>query len=218
MPMNVLIFANGDPNPGEMVELVLAQADDAMIIAADGGARVAWHFDKQPQVVIGDMDSLSDDEQAKLIAEGAELRKHPVEKDKTDLELAIIYAVSHGASWIRVLGATGGRFDQMLANIYLLALPSLQDCDVAIVSDNQQMRLFASGQHTIEGQEGDTISLIPVSGDVSGITTENLYYPLDNEMLYFGPARGVSNVMTADCARVDVRRGTLLCVHTKGRA
>lgn len=216
--MKVLIFANGDPNPGDMVERVLAQSEGATIIAADGGARIAWRFGKQPHVVIGDMDSLSEEEQAKLVAAGAEIFKHPVEKDKTDLELALIYAAEKGATWIRLIGATGGRFDQMLANIYLLALPALQNCDIAIVSDNQQMRLFASGQHTIIGQKGDTISLIPVSGDVSGITTENLYYPLDNEMLYFGPARGVSNVMTADCARVDVRRGTLLCVHTKGHA
>lgn len=216
--MKILIFANGDPNPGSMVTESLADTEDALVIAADGGARVAWRFDKQPQVVIGDMDSLSEDEQAQLTAQGADLYRYPVEKDKTDLELALIYAAEQNATWIRIIGATGGRFDQMLANIYLLALPALQDCDVAIVSSNQRMRLLASGQHSIYGDEGDTVSLIPVSGDVSGITTSGLYYPLDNEMLYFGPARGVSNVMTETCAQVDVRRGTLLCVHTKGHA
>lgn len=216
--MKVLIFANGKAKNGAMVEHALADSQGAMLIAADGGARVAWHYGKQPQVVIGDMDSLSSEEIAKLEARGATILRYPPEKDETDLELALTYAAEHGASWIRILGAIGGRFDQMLANVYLLGLPQLADCDVALVANKQQIQLLTPGDHLIVGDIGDTISLIPISGDVSGITTHYLKYPLKDEKLNFGPARGISNVMTGQQAEISIRDGKLLCVHTKGRA
>ena len=78
--------------------------------------------------------------------------------------------------------------------------------------------LLRPGTHDLSGAIGDTVSLIPVSGDVSGVTTYNLQYPLDNETLFVGPARGISNVMADASAQVTVGEGLLLCVYTEGRA
>src|SRR5690606_22671608 len=105
-----------------------------------------------------------------------------------------------------------------LANMYLLALPSLRDCDVRLVSRAQAAWLWYPGTHTLEGTAGDTVSLIPLDGPVSGIHTENLYYPLNGERLTIGPARGISNVMQGDTAQVSFDGGLLLVVHTLGRA
>jgi thiamine pyrophosphokinase len=216
--MKALIFANGKAKDGVMVRRTLQEAEGAFIIAADGGARIARKLGFAPQVVIGDMDSLSADELQQLESEGAELHRHPPEKNETDLELALMLAAEKGSTWIRVLGATGGRFDQTVANVYLLALPQLQNTDIALIAKRQIIRLFRAGTHTLHGAVGDTISLIPVSGDVTGISTHNLKYPLRNETLHFGPARGMSNVMEADTAQVIVGDGWVLCVHTVGRA
>ena len=112
----------------------------------------------------------------------------------------------------------GGRLDQILSNIYLLALPILEGRDVKLVAGKQAAWLARPGKTKINGAVGDTISLIPLKGTVRGVRTENLYYPLKDEDLYFGPARGVSNVMTAHRAAVSVREGVLLVVHTIGRA
>lgn len=216
--MKSLIFANGKAKNGVMVRRALSDVSDALIIAADGGARIAEKLGFKPQIVIGDMDSLSADELHQLEIEGVELLRYSPEKDETDLELALMVAAEKGATWVRILGATGGRFDQTLANVYLLALPQLDGLDIALVAKKQIIRLFRAGRHVITGEVGDTISLIPVSGDVSGITTQNLKYPLIDEILRFGPARGISNVMEAETAQISVGDGWLLCVHTVGRA
>jgi thiamine pyrophosphokinase len=216
--MKALIFANGDIDDGAMVERALAHAPDALIVAADGGARVAAHYGLTPGAVIGDMDSLSADELAALAASGTQMLRYPAEKDETDLELALLWAVERGADWLRVIGATGGRLDQILSNIYLMALPALAGRDAQLVAGKQAAWLAHAGTTEIFGAPGDTISLIPLSGIVRGVRTDALYYPLRDEDLFFGPARGVSNVMTGEHAAVSLREGVLLVVHTIGRA
>lgn len=218
MTRKALIFANGRTHDGPVPRHAIEQASDALVIAADGGARVAQEFGVPIHVVIGDMDSLEPDELAALAAGGAEVRRYPPEKNETDLELALLWAAEQGADWIRIFGAMGGRLDQTLANIYLLALPALRGRDVRLVSRTQESWLLYPGAHVIQGASGDTVSLIPMNGEAHGIRTENLYYPLRNETLAFGPARGVSNVMAADEARVSFDAGLLLVVRTIGRA
>ncbi|CAG0971171.1 thiamine pyrophosphokinase [Anaerolineae bacterium] len=217
MTQRALIFANGDVNDGPMVQRAIAGWQDTLRIAADGGARTAAALDVPVTIVIGDMDSLSSDELADLEPR-AEILRYPPEKNETDLELALLYAVAHGATWIRIVGAVGDRLDQTLSNVYLMALPALAKVSVRMVAGKQETWLMGAGQHTIEGQAGDTLSLIPLNGTVRGVQTDGLYYPLRDEDLIFGPARGVSNVMNGAKAGVTVREGVLLVVHTLGRA
>ena len=216
--MQALIFANGDVNDGAMVRRALSLATSPLVIAADGGARVAWHFNLPINTVVGDMDSLNAGEITLLEARGVTFLRHPPEKDSTDLELALHLAAEKGATWIRIIGGVGGRLDQTLANVYLLALPELVGCDVRLVAGKQEAWLLTTGENHIAGALDDTLSLIPLGGAVKGVRTENLYYPLRDETLLFGPARGISNVMTAASARVWLREGVLLAVHTVGRA
>jgi thiamine pyrophosphokinase len=213
-----LIFANGDLNDGTMVRQALERQSQALIVAADGGARMASALGLRPHVVIGDMDSLTPNELAHFKRIGAEILQYPTEKNETDLELALMLVVERGAKWVRIIGGIGDRLDQTMSNVYLMALPQLESLDTRMVAGKQEMWLMPSGTHTLEGEAGDTISLLPISGDVRGITTEDLYYPLKGETLAFGPARGVSNVMNGTRATVHVESGTLLCVHTIGRA
>lgn len=217
-PRQTLIFANGETADGTMVRLAIAQATTPTIIAADGGVRVAHFFDMPVHIVIGDMDSLPTDEQTRLHDKHVQFITHPPEKDFTDLELALIYAVEQGFSWIRIIGAIGDRFDQTLANVYLLALPILAPCDVAIVAGEQILRLLRVGENHLDGQIGDTLSLIPLGGAVEAVRTDGLQYPLHDETLYFGPARGVSNVFLSTHVTVHVGAGQLLAIHTRGRA
>lgn len=186
-----------------MVNRALSDSANAHIIAADGGARIAWHYGKSPHTVIGDMDSLSESELNKLRDDGATILQYPPEKDETDLELALKFAAEKSATTIRIIGAIGGRFDQMLANVYLLSLPELRECDVALVAENQMLKILYAGKYHLQGSAGDTVSLIPMGGDVLNITTQGLQYPLTQETLYFGPARGISNVMLSAQASVS---------------
>jgi thiamine pyrophosphokinase len=218
LTQKALIFANGDTGDGPMTRRALDEANHAFVVAADGGARVARYFERKIDMVIGDMDSLSAAELDELRANGADVRQHPQEKNETDLELAIQLVRQNGATWVRILGGLGGRLDQTLSNIYLLALPELKNCDARLVAGAQQAWLIYPGENLIQGNKGDTVSLIPLSGSAGGVRTENLYYPLRDETLVFGPARGVSNVMMNENAHVWLREGLLLVVHTMGRA
>jgi len=217
-PLKALIFVNGDANDGPMVRRVLAEATGAWVLAADGGARQAAHFGLKVQSVIGDMDSLSAAELEALSAGGTVIHRYPEEKDETDLELTLLHAAGADAVWIRIIAAIGDRLDQTLSNVYLLALPALAGRDVRIVAGKQEAWLLHPGETVIQGAAGDTLSLLPLSGTARGVRTENLYYPLRDETLVFGPARGISNVMQSDTARVWFSEGVLLAVRTIGRA
>lgn len=212
------VFANGDAHDGPLLRQTFARYPDAWIIAADGGARHAQHFGFSVDVLIGDLDSLDAEAVAQFVARGAELHRFPAEKDETDLELALLYAAAQNLQRILIVAAVGDRIDQTLSNLYLLSLPALRRLDVRLIAGKQATWLAHPGRHVIEGAVGDTVSLLPIKGDVHLVQTEHLQYALHDETLRFGSPRGVSNVMLRETAAVSFRRGLLLIVHTLGRA
>lgn len=214
--MATLIFANGDLNDGPAVQEALAAAD--FVIAADGGAEHVLRLGLPLSLVIGDMDSILPTTLKTLSQRGVEIQTFPPEKNETDLELALLEAARRDCASIRIIGALGDRLDQTLANIYLLGLPQLAGCDARLVSGKQTIWLVAEGSYPLMGSPGDTISLIPMGGSVTGIVTQGLAYPLNDETLYFGPARGISNVVADAQPRIRVASGLLMVVHTIGRA
>jgi len=212
--MRAVIFANGTfDEPRRARELL--RADD-LIIAVDGGSRHAWEVGVDPQLVIGDLDSLTADEEQRLRSSGAEISSFSARKDKTDLELALLHATSEGAESVLILAALGGRLDQTLANLLLLTLPQLSAVDVRIVEGHQEAFLIRD-EATLQGRPGDTVSLVPLGGDAVGVTAEGLEWPLDDETLHLGSTRGISNVRRKERAYVRVRQGQLLCVVTHAR-
>lgn len=217
-PRRVLIFAAGDLNDGPAVRAALEHAPQAAIIAADGGARLAERCGLRPDLIVGDLDSLSGEEADRFAAQGATIERVTPHKDETDLELALLAAAARGATWIRAIGATGDRLDQTLAAVHMLLMPQLDGCDARLVAGRQTLWVVGPGEHALDGAPGDTISLIPLAGDARGVRTEALEYPLRGETLVMGAARGVSNVMAASRAGVALESGLLVVVHTVGRA
>lgn len=211
--MMVLIFANGQLNEVEWIRPYLSHA--TAIIAADGGTRHLFALGQLPDVVIGDMDSLPDDVKGWL--ETAEIPQiiHPPAKDQTDLELALEHAIDHYPhDEILLFAAWGGRLDQSLANVLLLAHPRWRQHPIKLVEPQGQVWLITA-ESTITGSVGDTISLIPIGGDVQIHATNGLQWPLHHETLVFGLARGISNTLTAETATVTVQSGLLLCVQAQ---
>jgi thiamine pyrophosphokinase len=201
-----------DAPAADLVPYTALIQDAELRVAADGGARHFLQAELLPHVAIGDFDSLPGSLLAELEVRGVRLERYPIHKDETDLELALLYAVAHGAQHIVVLAALGGRPDQHLANLQLLTHPALERIDVRMLHNGWEV--FAThGIARLAGAPGQTVSLLPMSERVEGIVTENLYYPLRDEPLILGPARGVSNVMTAEYATVTIRSGVLLVMH-----
>jgi thiamine pyrophosphokinase len=216
--MRAVIFANGEMPDVIAARRVLQPGD--YVIAADGGTRHALSAGVVPDVIVGDMDSLTPAERERAERGGAQFRSFPARKDETDLELALGHAVDAGAERIVVLAALGGRLDQTIANVFLLTLPGLRGIDVRIVQGGQTASVIdrSTGVFAILGRPGDTVSLIPLGGDACGVTAVGLEWPLNESVLRFGPARGVSNVLTGEQAKVSVRSGRLLCVVTEAAA
>jgi thiamine pyrophosphokinase len=210
--MRAIIFANGELGDGQNVRDLLRPDD--LIIAADGGTRQALAVGVIPRIIVGDLDSLSSGDLTQVKAAGARIIRFSPRKDETDLELALLHAAREGATEILILAALGGRLDQTIANVLLLSLPELRELDVRIVEGEQEAFLIRNEAH-IEGRPGDTVSLISLGGDVVGVTADGLEWPLSDDTLRFGPARGVSNVLVAEQSHVRVRRGMLLCVVTR---
>jgi thiamine pyrophosphokinase len=186
-----------------------------LLIAADGGALPLLRAGIVPHVAIGDMDSIDEAGLAKLEAHGITPQRFPREKDETDLELALLYAAAAGATAIDILGALGGRWDHTLANVALLALPELRERRTRLLADRQTLFLVRDAA-MLEGQVGDTVSLLPLTGAAHGVTTRGLRYPLDGATLSYERARGVSNVLLTPPGSVSLREGLLLVVHGGG--
>lgn len=193
--------------------------DIDLVIAADGGARLAGPLGLTIDLWVGDGDSLGEAGIAELRAAGVRVQQSPIDKDATDAELGLLAAVAAGASEVTVLGALGGtRFDHALANVLLLAHPALAGSRVQLMDGRTRVRLLdaqASSKAVrldLAGRVGDLVSLIPLE-DLAGVTTTGLHYPLRDEDLRVGPARGVSNLRTRVDASVSIRSGRLLVVE-----
>jgi thiamine pyrophosphokinase len=209
--MRGVIFANGVIKHPQDVRAMI-RSDD-VLIAADGGAAYCMAIGILPTAVVGDFDSLSTDEQKTLQDAKVDLIRYPARKDQTDLELALWYAVERGADEILVFGALGARWDMTVANVLLLAAPELKNVAVRLIDGRQEISLLrGQGELKFQGKKGDTLSLIPLGGNASGVSLLGLEYPLEDGMLKFGSSRGISNVMIEDSATVRQKRGLLLCV------
>jgi thiamine pyrophosphokinase len=212
--MRAIIVANG-PTP-EYPRGLQRQEED-WIIAANGGSLTALRWGWLPHDVVGDLDSLPPDLRNRLQASGSRFAVFPQRKDWTDLELALQHAVDGGATEIIVLGTRGGRLDQELANLLLLGRAEWADVRIRVL-DGTDSACVVRRECTISGQVGDTVSLIPLSPQVDGVSTRGLEWPLANGRLEFGSTLGISNELSEPQAAVQVSEGVLLVVHSRRQA
>ncbi len=208
-----IIFANGELADPAAARSLIEPGD--FLVAADGGARRLAALGFRPALVVGDLDSLSTAEAQALREAGSEIVQFPAEKNETDLELALLEAARRGYEKIFIAAAVGGRLDQTLANVFLLALPELAGVD-ARLHDGREEAFLIREAGEIRGQAGEVVSLLPLFGPAEGIHTTGLRYPLRGETLLPERSRGVSNELLGRQAEVRLEKGVLLCIHRLG--
>jgi thiamine pyrophosphokinase len=207
--LHALIFANGELQAPADWQARAAKAN--LIIAADGGAAHCRALGLLPDVLIGDLDSLSPELRAELEEQRVRFETHPAQKDQTDFELAVLHAKETGADEVTVLAGLGRRWDHSLANLLLAAQPQFAQLQIAFLQGEQRLHIMR-GASKLAAKSGERVSLLPLAGDAAGITTYGLTYPLQSETLQLGSSRGVSNVAEIDFPEVSIQRGLLLCV------
>ena len=222
--MKAIVLADGAASTGAALDAVWPgwNREIGLVVAADGGARLAGRLGLRIDRWVGDGDSLEPAALDRLREEGVEIELVSTDKDASDTELAISLALAAGARDVTVIGALGGpRLDHALANIGLLGLASLDGVPARLLDPSARVSLIRApgpgGEPvvtTLRGRPGDLVSLLTVGEDVAGVTTDGLHYPLRDEPLPAGPARGLSNVREGEVATVTVRRGRLLVVES----
>ena len=202
--MRVIIISGGDYSYSGKI------TDDDFVICADCGFDAALKNGIKVSLLMGDMDSVKAD-----IGEEAKKLLFPSRKDFTDTELAVRHAVKMNPDEIVLLGCMGSRADHTLANIFILKYINEQGIKACIADKNNEIYYYKDF-FEIKNSIGKTVSLIPITSEISGITTRGMDYPLSGEILYFGESRGVSNVVVSENAGYTSKSGEGFIIITNG--
>lgn len=196
-----LIYGNGKQISQKLFAALYKE--HPMLVAADGGTAHVLAHGAVPDLIIGDMDSFTDEPPT-----GVPVIRDP-DQETNDLQKALSWVLARGVQEVTVVGATGDRVDHNLNNLSVLLEFTPRFTRLELVDD--------FGRHTVVRREqtfpvrpGGTVSLYPLSGEVTGITTEGLRYPLTDEPLAPGVRTGCLNEATAEWCRVFVASGALL--------
>lgn len=209
----IFIFANGDCRDLDFYRRLIGPGD--RIIAADGGSRHVLAMGRRPLAVVGDGDSIDPQLREELGRAPVDWIRDPaVDQEQSDLEMALAHALSLQPSELVICGALGGtRIDQALINLHLLLLPHRAGVPARIIDERQTVWLLHR-RLVVPGRVGDGLSLLSLTPETTGVTTEGLRYPLRGETLLFASSRGLSNELTARRAAVTAHAGLLLVIHT----
>jgi thiamine pyrophosphokinase len=201
----VVVFAGGPPPAAAALAELPA---GAVVIAADGGADHALAAGLVPELVVGDLDSISADG----LARAPHVERHPVAKDATDLALALDAALDLAPRRIVVVGGADGRLDHLLGELLLVGSAPYGGVEIDALLGEARVHVVR-GSRTFAGVPGELVSLLALHGPARGVVTEGLRWALRGETLDPGSSRGISNELVAPEARVDVADGVLLAVR-----
>ncbi len=183
------------------------------IVACDSGLQHLHYLGLKPDLLVGDFDSVD-----KTIFENysktTEVKKFNVRKDYTDGEIGIKNAIEANCEKIIYIGATGNRLDHTLSNLSLCLQAKNNGVALTIIDNNNEVSII-DGKTEINNKKGYLLSILPITLEVKGVTTENLDYPLNNETIYFGDCRTISNVVSSDKASITINEGLAYLIFSK---
>lgn len=185
-----------------------------MIVAADGAAAFLVAQGIRPDVIVGDLDSLAPDTQARLAGDGVEVLRFPVHKDVTDGELAVDEALRRGAGEVLLAGALGA-LDHTLGHLAILRRLAVAGVAARLVSPHLTVAvLVAPSGRALDAPPSTRVSLVPLGGDAV-VTLQGLEYPLTRQRLPGDACLGLGNaVVTA--ASVVVHTGAVALLVASG--
>ncbi len=188
---------------------------DDIIICCDGGMHHTKQLNVLPNYIIGDFDSVENEVFKYYKNLGVEIKQYPTQKDETDMELGLNFAMELGANDIIIFGGIGSRFDHTLANAHLLLRLLKQGVRGRLINENNCVELI-DRPTKFYGKKGDIISIIPLSMQVTGITLGGMEYPLyDKTLTIDDEIVAISNTMLEDEVEVKVKNGYLFVIQTK---
>lgn len=205
----VIVFTGGDPIPTAVAPLLPTAAT---VIAADSGAEHASAMGRSIDVAVGDFDSLSLSGLKALEATGTLIERYAIDKDRTDLEIALDKAVEYEPKVIVVVGGYGGRLDHFLGNALVLSSSKYAETTISAFMGSGRLYIVRSSLE-LGGEPNAYVSLLAMTEPVSGITTRGLRWELNDDILAPGSSRGMSNELLGTDASVSVASGALVVIQ-----
>ncbi|MGF3102517.1 thiamine diphosphokinase [Rossellomorea sp. DUT-2] len=213
--MMINIVAGG---PGRYIpELKVYDGELVKWIGVDRGVYTLLEQSIEPWVAFGDFDSVTDEEWDLIQEKVQEVNRYKPEKNETDLELALNWAIDQNPDKINIFGATGGRLDHFMGNLQLLMTPKLLDKDIVVEIIDVQNRLYLakSGEHSVEkSPELQYISFVPITQSVEGITLSGFKYPLKNRNISRGSTLCISNELIQSSGTFSFSNGILMVIRS----
>lgn len=191
---------------GERTDDVISPAAGDLLVAADGGYTWLKELGVEPDVLVGDFDSLAE------VPTLSSVVRLPKEKDDTDTMFAVRLAMERGYSNFRIYGGAGGRFDHTLANLQILAWLARRGCGNCMYGPTWMASAVAGGELRFPAGQTGMVSVFCQGDEATGVYLEGLKYPLTDAILTCDFALGVSNEFIGSPSRVAVGKGTLLVV------
>lgn len=191
---------------------------DVEWVGIDRGVFYLLNAGIKPAMAFGDFDSVSEEEMAEIEMEVEHLKKFKPEKDETDMELALNWAIAQNPDSIMIFGATGGRLDHLMANVQLLTKPLNQDIDIQteIIDKNNILFIKKPGTYNVEKiADFKYISFLPVTPEILGMTLENFKYPLNDCHIPMGSTLCISNELIRGHGTFSFSEGILLVVRSR---
>ncbi len=181
-----------------------------LVIAADGGYNTLKKLNVEPDIIIGDFDSLESD-----LPVNGNIIKHPVKKNDTDTLLAIKYGLKNGYSDFIIYGCLGGRLDHTFANIQAASFTAENNANAVFVDKGTYLTVIKNTSISFSKENTGNISVFAVSGNARGVTINNLLYEASNIELTPDFPLGISNEFIEKDANISVTDGKL-CIIWNG--
>jgi thiamine pyrophosphokinase len=213
--MIINILAGGPENL--LPDLNEYENDQVIWAGVDRGVFYLLKQGVKPSIAFGDFDSVSPEELAFIETHVSELRRFKPEKDETDMELALNWALGQKPERIQVFGATGGRLDHLFANVQLLIDPLLKEnnADIILIDSHNQLSVRGPGTYTIQKNTKEKyISFVPVTLTITNLTLEGFKYPLKNRHISIGSTLCISNELIDDYGTFSFSEGILLVIRS----
>jgi len=175
-----------------------------MVIAADAGYRTLARLGVKIDRVVGDFDSLGE------VPAHPGVEVHPIEKDETDMMLAVRTGLDLGYREFRIFGGLGGRLDHSFANLQTLVYLARRGARGWLFGEGAAVTAVEDGELRFSRDASGIISVFAADGPARGVTLEGLKYPLTDYIMTADNPIGVSNEFTGVPSRVAVRRGALI--------
>jgi thiamine pyrophosphokinase len=214
--MNICIVAGGPPELLPDLEYYQKKAD--LWVGVDRGVLQLLKYGITPDAAFGDFDSVSAEELTS-IQQKMNIHIYPSEKDETDLEIALTWAVNKNPKEIHILGATGGRIDHFMGNVSLLLKDHFlfihNKPDIYVADKQNQLTVKTPGSYSINFlSDKKYVSFLPAIEEVNGLTLNGFKYPLTNHTVPVGSTLCISNELILETGNFSFTDGILLVVRS----